>query len=75
MNTSGTTTEMWAGIVTLGSLESGTQVYFSQTAGTPVDFQTTGAVNQAIKIFTNGGTNDRASLTLFARIIDCIEAL
>ena len=67
VNTSGVTTEMWAGIVTLGSLETGTQVYFAQSAGTATDIQLTGAVNQAIKIFTNGGTDDRANLTLFAR--------
>ncbi len=67
VNTSNVTTEMWAGIVTLGSLESGTQVYFSQSAGTPVDIQLTGAVNQAVKIFDNSGTDDRSNLTLFAR--------
>lgn len=67
VDTNGVTQEMWAGIISLGSLESGTQPYFSQSAGTPVNFQLTGAVNQAIKIYTNGGTDDRASLTLFAR--------
>jgi len=67
VDTNGVTQEMWAGIITLGNLESGTQPYFSQTAGTPVNFQLQGPVNQAIKIFTNGGTDDRASLKLFAR--------
>ncbi len=67
VNTSNVTTEMWAGIVTLGSLESGTQVYFAQSAGTPVDIQLTGAVNQAVKIFDVSGTDDKSDLTLFAR--------
>lgn len=66
-NTSDVITQMWAGIITLGSIETGTQVYFKQTSATPVNFQTTGAINQSIKIFTNGGTNDKAALTLFAR--------
>lgn len=63
----GTTQEMWAGVITLGALETGTQVYFAQSAGTPTDIQLVGGVNQAVKIFTNGGTDDRADLTLFAR--------
>ncbi|ABP87960.1 structural protein [Synechococcus phage Syn5] len=67
VDTSGVTQEMWAGIISLGSLESGTQPYFAQSAGTATDFQLTGPVNQAIKIFTNGGTDDRSTLTVFAR--------
>lgn len=67
VDTNGTTTEMWAGIITLGSLESGTQVYFAQTANSSIDFQLTGAVNQAIKIFDSSGTDDRGTLKLFAR--------
>jgi len=67
VDTGGTTQEMWAGIITLGSLESGTQPYYSQTAGTGIDFELTGAVNQAVKIFTNGGTDDKGTLNLFAR--------
>jgi len=67
VDTSGTTQEMWAGIITLGSLEAGTQPYFAQSAGTATNFQLAGAVNQAVKIFTNGGTDDRASFTVFAR--------
>ena len=67
VDTNGVTQEMYAGIVTLGSLETGTQVYFAQSAGTPTDVELTGAVNQAVLIYTNGGTDDRADLTLFAR--------
>lgn len=67
VDTSGVTQEMWAGIITLGSLETGTQPYFVQSAGTATDFQLTGAVNQAVKIFDASGTDDRADLTIFAR--------
>lgn len=67
VDTGGTTQEMWAGVITLGSLESGTQPYFAQTANTAVDFQLTGPVNQAVKIFTNGGTDDRGTMAVFAR--------
>ena len=67
VDTNGVTQQMWAGIITLGSLESGTQPYFSQSAGTAIDFQLAGPVNQAIQIFANGGTDDRQSLTVFAR--------
>lgn len=67
VDTNGVTQEMWAGIISLGALEAGTQPYFAQSAGTATNFQLTGAVNQAVKIFTNGGTDDRATFTLFAR--------
>ena len=67
VDTSGVTQQMWAGVVTLGSLESGTQVYYNQSGGAAVDFQLTGPVNQAIQIFQNGGADNRSSLKLFAR--------
>ena len=66
VDTSGVTQQMWAGIITLGSLEAGTQPYFAQS-GSATNFQLTGPVNQAIQIFQNGGTDDRAALTIFAR--------
>ncbi len=67
VDTGGTLQEMWAGVITLGSLEAGTQVYFSNDGSTSNNFELTGAVNQAVKIFTAGGDDDRSSLTLFAR--------
>ena len=67
VDTNGTTQEMWAGIITLGNLESGTQPYYCQTANTATNFQLTGEVNQAIQIFQNGGTDNRGTLKLFAR--------
>ena len=67
VDTSGVTQEMWAGVVSLGALESGTQVYFNQSGGTATNFQLTGAVNQAIQIFDLGVFDHRTSLTLFAR--------
>lgn len=67
VDTNGVTQQEWAGIISLGALESGTQPYFVQSAGTPVNFQRTGAVNQAVQIFQNGGTNDRGTFKMFAR--------
>lgn len=67
VDTSNVTQEMWAGVVSLGSLETGTQVYFNQTGGAATNFQLTGAVNQAVQIFDLGVFDHRASLTLFAR--------
>lgn len=62
----GVTQEMWAGVISLGSLEPGTQPYFYQsTAAT--DFQLTGPVNQAIQIFQNGGADERTNLNVYAR--------
>ena len=66
VDAAGVTQEMWAGIITLGSLEPGTQPYFYQSTSA-VDFQLTGPVNQAVQIFENGGADERTNLTVFAR--------
>ena len=69
----GTTLERYAGIITLGSLDADTQVYYQQvdsTSGTatdPKNFVLTGPVNQAILVDTNGGDDLRGFLRLFAR--------
>jgi len=63
------------GIVTLGFLESDTQVYYQQTSATtvPVDFTFLGAVNEAIRIYydanQDGSADDNFTtyLKLFAR--------
>jgi hypothetical protein len=50
-NEAGLTTEMWAGIVTLGSIESGGQVYYQQmSGGAATNFNLANAVNQAVQI-------------------------
>jgi len=64
-----------AGIITLGTIPTTTQVYYQPVSviTTKVNFVLTGPVNQAIKIFEDsstefGGTdNTRAFLKLFAR--------
>lgn len=75
-NGSGVTTAEWVGIITLGSLESGDQVYYQQSSGAASDdFVLTGPVNQAIQIYSdpNGdgstadGFNRRSYLKLFVR--------
>jgi hypothetical protein len=67
----GATLEEWAGVITLGSIESNDQVYFQQaTGGAPADFQLTGPVNQAIKVFgdaDHGNFDRRSFLRLFVR--------
>lgn len=75
-NTSGAVTQMWAGIVGLGAVEANDQPYYWQGGGTsPVNFQLTGQINQAIKILDdpNGdgvygdGFDRRSSLTVYVR--------
>ena len=62
--------EQWAGIVTLGSIQAGGQVYCTQasgdTAGTP--FNHTGAVDQAIQTYSSTGpVDERSYMKLFIR--------
>lgn len=69
----GTSTEEWAGIISLGTLVDSTdQVYFQQASAGPasaaINIQLTGAVNQAIKIYDSDGPLDyRGYLKLFCR--------
>jgi hypothetical protein len=62
------TLEEWTGIITLGSLDSDTQVYYQPLSASadPVDFDFLGAVNESIEVLS--GTYDtRTYLKLFAR--------
>ena len=46
--------EQWIGVVTLGSIQSGGQVYYTQFDGdTAHDFNLTGAVNQAVQVYND----------------------
>ena len=55
VNTSGVVTEMWAGIITLGSFVANTdQAYFQQVSGgAATDFKLTNNVNQAVQIYSD----------------------
>ena len=57
LNSSGNTTEEWAGIISLGSLASTDQVYYDQlndeTTDNTVDFKLKGKVNQAVQIYND----------------------
>lgn len=75
-NSSGTVLEQWVGVVTLGNIQSGGQVYYTQFDGdTAHNFTLTGQVNQAIQIYSdpNGdgstadGYNRSTYLKLFIR--------
>lgn len=74
LDAAGTVKQQYAGVVTLGSLDSDTQVYYQQVdsaSGTPTDpknFVLLGTVNQAIKFKDNDASEDFSTyLKLFAR--------
>ena len=77
VNTAGQTTEEWAGVISLGDLPAGTQVYFDQqndeTTDNTLDFKLTRKVNQAVQLYRddNGdGTPDfnyRGYFKMFVR--------
>jgi len=53
-NALGLEIEKWIGVVTLGSIQSGGQVYFTQSAtDTAHNLNLTGAVNQAVQIYND----------------------
>lgn len=76
-NTAGAATQRWAGVIGLGSIESNDQLYYYQGVGSPVNFQLTGQVNQAVQIYRDddgdGNTAEgsdydrRTSLSLYVR--------
>jgi hypothetical protein len=77
-NTSALTTQKWAGIIGLGSIEANDQLYFQQVSGgAATNVQLTGQINQAVQIlkdddgdgnFAEGSDYDRrAYFTLFGR--------
>jgi hypothetical protein len=77
VNTSSVVTQMWTGIITLGSIGSGDQAYFLQAAaGSTANFQLTGPVNQAIQVYSDpnadgdpaDGFDYRAYLKVYCRI-------
>ena len=69
VNSSGVVTAEYAGVVTLGSLVSGTQVYYqSVSGGATTNFVLTGVVNQAVQVYNSTGPVDtRSYMKLFAR--------
>jgi hypothetical protein len=77
-NVSGAATQMWAGVVGLGFIESNDQIYYWQGGSTtPTNFQLTGQVNQAVLIYKDddgdGNTSEgsdfdrRTVLNLYVR--------
>lgn len=67
---SGVSKEEWAGIISLGSIGALDQPYFLQTGSTAVNFQNTGPVNQAVKVYgdlTHGNFDYRTAFKLFVR--------
>lgn len=77
-NTSGNTTQKWAGIIGLGTIESNDQLYYQQSSGgSAVNVQLTGQINQAVQIlrdddgdgnYAEGSDYDRRTVfNLFCR--------
>jgi hypothetical protein len=53
-NVAGATIEQWVGVVTLGNIQTGGQVYYTQSAtDTAHNFNLTGAVNQAVQVYND----------------------
>jgi hypothetical protein len=51
-NVAGNTTQRWAGIIGLGSIQSDDQLYYQQVSGgSAINVQLTGQVNQAVQIY------------------------
>ncbi len=74
LNTSSVVTEIWAGIIGLGSIEVDDQIYFDTGSGAE-DFELAGQVNQAIQVYSdpNGdgsvadGFDVRDTFSMFVR--------
>lgn len=68
-NAAATASSEYAGIVTLGSLDTDTQVYYQQVSAqnTPVDFTFLGAVNEPILTYVSATVDYTGYLKLFAR--------
>lgn len=71
-NSTGDLLRVYVGIVTLGAIGSGDQLYFQREQGGPAtNFQFTGAVNEGVQIFgntANGNFDTRSFFKVFARI-------
>lgn len=77
-DTSGVSQEEWAGVITLGSIGASDQAYFLRTStGSVEDFELTGPVNQAVKVYgdvTHGDFDYRSYLQVYCRIYQKIYA-
>ena len=62
VNSSGTVTAEYVGVISLGTLNAGTQVYYQQVdAGSTTNFVLEGVVNQAIQVYNSTGPVDTRS--------------
>jgi hypothetical protein len=73
VNTGGTTTEEWAGVISLGSLAATDQVYYQQaddeTTDNTTNFILKGKVNQAVQIFDAAPSPDTSLKTYFKMFV------
>jgi len=64
----GVVTAEYAGIVSLGTVESGTQAYYQQASGAAAtNFVYTNELNESVKIFEDGSFDYRSYFKVFAR--------
>ena len=74
LDSTGPTTQIWSGIIGLGSIEADDQVYYEAGAGA-TNFQLPGQINQAIQVYSDpnadgnpaDGFDRRSNLKLFVR--------
>ena len=73
VNVGGTTTEEWAGVISLGSLAATDQVYYQQaddeTTDNTTNFILKGKVNQAVQIFDVAPSPDLSLKTYFKMFV------
>jgi hypothetical protein len=62
-----TGTSLWTNVYTLGTIESGTQIYIVQNGATLASWWTTGHIDVLIKVKSAGALIDSGNLTIFAR--------
>ena len=64
----GTLDKQYVGIVSLGDVSTGAQLYFQRTAvEAPQNFTFDDEVNEGILVYTNGGANNRSYFKAFVR--------
>ncbi len=68
-NSGATASAEYAGIISLGNIESGSQPYYQQVSAqnAPVDFTFTGPINEAILIYSSATQDFRSFLQIFLR--------
>lgn len=62
-----TNNDLWANVYTIGTIESGTQIYIDQNAALLTSFWSTGHIDILVKVKSGGVEIDSGIITLYAR--------